>query len=93
MLNIPYPYYLCSAEESRFMDEKTISDFGIEGFTLMEIAGTRAADFIMTEIPEGSHGIFFCGKGNNGGDALVVARLLSQQEHQITICFYQEPMT
>ncbi|MEQ8523815.1 NAD(P)H-hydrate epimerase [Gracilimonas sp.] len=87
MLKIPHPYYLCSAEQSRFMDEKTISDFGIDGFTLMEIAGTRAADFIQSEIPSGSHVIFFCGKGNNAGDALVIARLLSQQGYQITICF------
>jgi NAD(P)H-hydrate epimerase len=69
------------------MDEKTISEFGIDGFTLMEIAGTRAADFIISEVPSGSHGIFFCGKGNNGGDALAIARLLSQQDYQITVCF------
>lgn len=87
MLKVPHTHYLCSAEQSRFMDEKTISEFGIDGFTLMEIAGTRAADFILSEVPGGSHGIFFCGKGNNGGDALVVARLLSQQEHKITVCF------
>ncbi len=69
------------------MDEKTISEFGIDGFTLMEIAGTRAADLIMSETPLGSHGIFFCGKGNNGGDALVIARLLSQQDYRVTVCF------
>lgn len=69
------------------MDEKTISEFGIDGFTLMEIAGTRAADIIQTEIDPGSHGIFFCGKGNNGGDALVIARLLSQQYYSATVCF------
>ena len=69
------------------MDEKTISEFGIDGFTLMEIAGTRAADFIMSETASESHGIFFCGKGNNGGDALVIARLLSQQDYNITVCF------
>lgn len=87
MLKIPHSYYLCSAEQSRFMDEKTISEFGIDGFTLMEIAGTRAADFILSELPAGSHGVFFCGKGNNAGDALVVARLLSQQGYKITLCF------
>jgi NAD(P)H-hydrate epimerase len=69
------------------MDEKTISEFGIDGFTLMEIAGTRAADFIQSEIAPNSHGLFFCGKGNNAGDALVIARLLSQQDYKITICF------
>ncbi len=69
------------------MDEKTISEFGIDGFTLMEIAGTRAADFIQSEISSGAHGVFFCGKGNNAGDALVIARLLSQQDFRITVCF------
>lgn len=87
MPKIPPPYYLCTAEQSRFMDEKTISEFGIDGFTLMEIAGTRAADYIMSEFHSGSHGMFFCGKGNNGGDALVIARLLSQQDFRITVCF------
>lgn len=87
MPKIPHPYYLCSAQQSRFMDEKTISEFGIDGFTLMEIAGTRAADFILSKVPTGAHGIFFCGKGNNGGDALVISRLLSQQDYKITICF------
>ncbi len=87
MLQIPPPYNLCTAEQSRIMDEKTISEFGISGFTLMEIAGTRAADFIRTEISEGAHGIFFCGKGNNAGDALVIARLLSQQSYTVTVCF------
>lgn len=87
MPKIPHQYYLCSAEQSRFMDEKTISEFGIDGFTLMEIAGTRAADFILSEMGTGFHGIFFCGKGNNAGDALVIARLLSQQDYQITVCF------
>jgi NAD(P)H-hydrate epimerase len=69
------------------MDKKTISEFGIDGFTLMEIAGTRAADFVMSKIPSGTHGLFFCGKGNNGGDALVIARLLSQQDYKVTVCF------
>ncbi|MTI87643.1 MAG: NAD(P)H-hydrate epimerase [Balneolaceae bacterium] len=87
MLNIPYSYYLCSAGQCRHMDEKTISDFGIDGFTLMETAGTRAADYIEAVTEQKSHGLFICGKGNNAGDALVVARLLSQHEVDITICF------
>lgn len=87
MLKIPHSYYLCSADQSRFMDEKTISEFGIDGFTLMEIAGTRAADFIQSKTPAGSRGLFFCGKGNNAGDALVIARLLSQQGYDISLCF------
>ena len=86
-MNIPYPYYLCSAEQCRRMDERTIQEFGIDGFTLMEIAGTRATDFIMSKLETSSHGLIVCGKGNNAGDALVVARLLSEKAYKITICF------
>lgn len=86
-MNVPYPYYLCSAEQSRRMDERTIKEFGIDGFTLMEVAGTKAADFILSETELNSHGLFFCGKGNNAGDALVIARLLSEKGYTISICF------
>lgn len=87
-MNIPpYPYHLCSAEQCRRMDERTINEFGIDGFTLMEIAGTKAADFILSEIDSKSYGLFICGKGNNAGDALVVARILSEKDHPVTICF------
>ena len=91
-MNIPpYPYHLCSVEQSRRMDERTINEFGIDGFTLMELAGTKAADFILSEIDSRSHGLFICGKGNNAGDALVVARILSEKDHPVTICFVGEP--
>lgn len=69
------------------MDERTINEFGIDGFTLMEIAGTKAADFILSEIDSKSHGLFICGKGNNAGDALVIARILSEKGHPVTVCF------
>ncbi len=87
MVKIPYPYHLCSAEQCRRMDERTINEFGIDGFTLMEIAGTKAADFILSEIDSKSLGLFICGKGNNAGDALVVARILSEKDHPVTVCF------
>lgn len=89
-MNIPpYPYHLSSAEQCRRMDERTINEFGISGFTLMEIAGTKAADFILSKTKSRSHGLFVCGKGNNAGDALVVARILSEKDYLVTICFIE----
>ncbi len=85
-MNIPHSYQLFTAQGSRELDERTISEFGIDGFTLMEIAGTRAADFILNIIEPESSGLFLCGKGNNAGDALVVARTLS--EHGIACTLY-----
>lgn len=69
------------------MDKRTISEFGIEAFTLMEIAGSKAAEFICTKLSKQSKGIFFCGKGNNAGDALVVARMLSEKNHSVVVYF------
>lgn len=86
-MNIPHSYQLFSASGSRALDERTISEFGIDGFTLMEIAGTRAADFILETISVKSSGLILCGKGNNAGDALVVARILTEHDIKCTILF------
>ena len=52
----------------------------------MEIAGRDAAQFIRENEGDEKNGLFYCGKGNNAGDALVVARYLSDQaNHNITI--------
>ena len=85
-LNTPLISRLFTTEQTREMDQKTIREYGISGFTLMEIAAAGAAG-IISEIqqPEGS-GIFICGKGNNGGDALAAARyLVDQYRHRAEI--------
>ncbi len=84
---ILHSYQLFTAKGSRELDERTISEFGIDGFTLMEIAGTRAADFILKQVDSGTHGLFVCGKGNNAGDALVVARILTEHDIRCSILF------
>lgn len=86
-MNIPHAYYICTAEESRQMDTDTIEEFGIDGFTLMEIAGSSAAGHLLDGLPAGSHGLYLCGKGNNAGDAVVVARYLAQHGHKATLIF------
>lgn len=72
---------LATGEQSREADRLTIGEFGITGETLMEIAGNRAADLIMADHVNGDRPwpprvLFVCGKGNNAGDAFVVARIL-----------------
>ncbi|WP_340106357.1 NAD(P)H-hydrate dehydratase [Rhodohalobacter sp. 8-1] len=77
---------LATRDQSRQLDEHTISDFGIDSITLMEIAGEKAAGVIQSQTEAGSSGIFVCGKGNNAGDALVVARYLTDRSgHSVTI--------
>lgn len=70
---------LVKAERMRALDARAINEIGIPGSVLMEEAGRGAVrlidesgwlDSFADEI------LLFAGKGNNGGDAFVVARVL-----------------
>ena len=86
-LSAPYDYYLLDAELSQKIDRRTIEEMGIDGFTLMEIAGSSAAKKLLASDIKLTHGVYLCGKGNNGGDALVIARYLIQHDIKATIVF------
>lgn len=66
-----------TAAQMREVDRRTM-ELGIPGPILMENAGMRVAEFLQrTFDPLSSQRIvILCGKGNNGGDGLVVARQL-----------------
>lgn len=85
-LRAPYSHYLFDTDLSQKIDQRTINEMGIDGFTLMEVAGSSAAKK-MIEFHELSHGVFLCGKGNNAGDALVVARYMMQHNITATVIF------
>lgn len=85
-LEAPYSHYLFNAKLSQKIDRRTIEEMEIDGFTLMETAGSTAAN-ILLEDEQLTHGVYLCGKGNNAGDALVVARYLLQHNLNATIIF------
>jgi hydroxyethylthiazole kinase-like uncharacterized protein yjeF len=66
-----------TAEQMREADRRTIAA-GTPGDVLMERAGTRVVEVLEREFAPlaAQRVVIFCGKGNNGGDGLVVARLL-----------------
>jgi len=64
------------AEMSR-ADRLTIES-GISGIGLMETAGRQIVKVIQKSFPQAGHVLCVCGTGNNGGDGLVVARLLRE---------------
>jgi len=70
-----------TAEQMREADRRTIEEVGIPSIVLMENAGQRIVSAMRTTIKDlASRRVWvLCGRGNNGGDGLVVARLLSQQ--------------
>lgn len=85
---IPVECKLSTAEQSREMDSKTINEFGIDGFTLMELAASSAADHIKNLQGSNKTGLYICGKGNNAGDALAVARYLINDAQHRTMFFF-----
>jgi NAD(P)H-hydrate epimerase len=66
---------LPDAAEQRALDEWAIGECRIPGLELMERAGAGLADLVGELAPEGRI-VAVCGKGNNGGDGFVAARLL-----------------
>jgi NAD(P)H-hydrate epimerase len=69
---------LATAQEIRNIDSRSIREFGIPGPVLMENAATA----VMTEMERFFNGLagvkigILCGRGNNGGDGLALARRL-----------------
>lgn len=66
-----------TAEQMRELDAQAMAA-GLPGAILMENAGCRVVEFLeRTYAPLSRHSIVVvCGKGNNGGDGLVIARQL-----------------
>ena len=89
-MNPALPSYLqpaLTAQAMREADQKTIAWFGIPGFTLMESAG-RAALHALHETYgtlQGKRVVCLCGKGNNGGDGLVFARLAAAHAAEVHV--------
>lgn len=71
---------LVTAAEMRRLDARTI-ELGTPGYTLMERAGAGATDVLLQRFPAVRDGrvVVVAGRGNNGGDGFIVARLLRAQ--------------
>ena len=74
-----------TAQEMRQIDQQTIEQIGIPGTVLMEHAGNAIVQAIRQHFPECRHIGIVVGKGNNGGDGLVVARQLAHAGQPIQI--------
>lgn len=73
-----------TADEMRKIDRVTIDKF-LPGIDLMENAGRGVKDAIAArwEPQRRRSVVIICGKGNNGGDGFVVARLLKQDGYSV----------
>jgi NAD(P)H-hydrate epimerase len=73
-----------SAEEIRAWDAYTIQHEPIASIDLMERAAAKCTEWLLKNSAFNSFKIF-CGKGNNGGDGLAIARLLWQKQTAVEV--------
>lgn len=76
-----------TGDEMRAIDRLTIDRYGVPGAVLMERAGSGAVDVLVERFATAlrSGVVLVAGKGNNGGDALVMARLLRKRRVRATV--------
>lgn len=76
---------ILTVEQVRQADAYTIAHEPIASLDLMERAATQCFKWIHKKKPAGKTIKVFCGTGNNGGDGLVIARLLAQKDYKVEI--------
>ena len=76
---------LLSAKQVREWDQYTIQHEPIASIDLMERASANCVKWILEHYSAGKHFVIFCGKGNNGGDGLAIARMLTEKDSTATL--------
>lgn len=66
-------------DQIRAWDKYTIANEPIVSVQLMERAASACSKWISSHYPADTSFIVICGKGNNGGDGLVIARMLTEK--------------
>jgi len=81
-----------SAQTMQDVDRQAIRELGVPGLELMEHAGHACMEAIFHEFgyTGGKRAFIFAGRGNNGGDGYVIARLLLQSGWQVRVCILSE---
>jgi NAD(P)H-hydrate epimerase len=81
-----------TAAAMRELDRRTIEELGLPGLVLMENAGRGAAEAICARFAALCPGpvLILCGRGNNGGDGLVIARHLRDAGWQVQVLLLAE---
>ena len=74
-----------NADQIRAADRYTIEHEPISSLDLMERAATRWARRFMELYNEPKRTYILCGPGNNGGDGLVIARILANRGYEVEL--------
>jgi NAD(P)H-hydrate epimerase len=76
---------ILSAAEMQACDRATTEKCAIPSFELMRHAASAVATFTRERFPKAHRITVLCGRGNNGGDGMMAARLLGGQSLHVTV--------
>jgi NAD(P)H-hydrate epimerase len=76
------------------IDHLTTERYGVPSLTLMENAGRGVVEFLEARFAPlaAQRIVILCGKGNNGGDGMVVARLLREKGIEVRVLLFADPL-
>lgn len=80
---------ILNTEEIRNWDEYTIQNEPIASIDLMERAAGKCTEWLAEHFNISNRFTIFCGKGNNGGDGLAIARMLSEKGSNVIVCILE----
>jgi ADP-dependent NAD(P)H-hydrate dehydratase / NAD(P)H-hydrate epimerase len=80
-----------SAAEMQACDRVTTERFGVASLDLMRAAAAAVAAFARDEFPQAKRVTVLYGRGNNGGDGMMAARLLADAGLDVTTLLLGEP--
>lgn len=77
-----------STQEVKAIEEFTINNEPISSLDLMERAASAITCEIISRWRQNKRIVVFAGRGNNGGDALAVARMLIEQGYRVEVFLF-----
>ena len=81
---------ILNASQTKNIDQRATREYGIPGIVLMENAGLQVVDYLESEFEdlEERNILVLCGKGNNGGDGMVVAKHLHNRGYDLRLLLF-----
>jgi ADP-dependent NAD(P)H-hydrate dehydratase / NAD(P)H-hydrate epimerase len=76
---------ILNADEIRSWDQYTMLQEPVASIELMERAARKCVEWLEKNVFLEGQFCIFCGKGNNGGDGLAIARLLALRKYRVKV--------
>ncbi|MEL7292593.1 MAG: NAD(P)H-hydrate dehydratase [Pseudomonadota bacterium] len=82
---------LYTAQQVKMGEQEAARIAGIKMYSLMLAAGQASYDLLRRQYPQAQKLLVLCGRGNNGGDGFVVAKLAKQGGMDVTLAMHGQP--